>query len=150
MTHHNDHDHDDHHNDQIHYEPTRTLEPFPPTGTHETNVEPAFERFLPMPVPSIIKSDYLFGLPLKSTLTGQTLSDETIERFIVQSVSEIEHSLQLFISPITINRERHNYAWQDFFYASPPNRASSEVARRPDRSGSCGMLPHRKACPQHW
>ena len=115
MTHHNDHD--DHHNDQIHYEPTRTLEPFPPTGTHETNVEPAFERFLPMPVPSIIKSDYLFGLPLKSTLTGQTLSDETIERFIVQSVSEIEHSLQLFISPITINRERHNYAWQDFFYA---------------------------------
>ena len=98
-------------------EPTPTIEPFPAHGTMPTESEPSFARFAPLPTPDTIKQDYLFGLPLKSALTGQTLADETIERFIVQSISEIEHSLNLYISPITIEREAHSYQWVDFFYA---------------------------------
>lgn len=97
--------------------PTPTLQPFPSHGSDNSDVEPAFQRFMPLPTPQIIKDDYLFGIPLRSALTNQTVSDATIERFIVQSISEIEHEHQIYISPVTVNRERQDYSWNTFFHS---------------------------------
>jgi hypothetical protein len=90
------------------------IAPFPPHGTESTLVEAGFQRFLPLPTPTTMKDAYLFGIPLRSPLTKQTLPDSAIQMFITQAISEIEHDLTLFISPIVIQDERHNYHWHDF------------------------------------
>lgn len=99
------------------YNPQSTRPSFPPAGTSGHDIEPGFKRFLPMPTPQTVKDNYLFGVPLKSPITKETLKDEVIQSTIVKCISEIEHDLKLFISPVTIKKERINYSWMDFYYA---------------------------------
>jgi len=99
------------------YDPMKTIQPFPAHGSDSSDVEPGFKRFVTMPTASDVKRKQLFGIPLKAALTKETLSDETIQEFVVQAISEIEHTLQLYISPVTIRKERHNYAWNEFYSA---------------------------------
>jgi hypothetical protein len=99
------------------FDPKQTIQPFPPHGTEPSDIEPGFVRFAPMPTPQSIKDNKLFGIPLRSALTKQTLPDSVIQDAISKAVSEIEHTLKLFISPVTIKRERHNYSWNNFYHA---------------------------------
>lgn len=99
------------------YDPTKTIAPFPPSGTDGNDIEPGFKRFVSMPTVQEVKDRQLFGIPLRSALTKQTLPDSVIADAIVKATSEIEHTLQLFISPVTIKKEPHNYAWNEFYYA---------------------------------
>ena len=99
------------------YDPKNTVEPFPAHGSDPSDIEPGFLRFSAMPTVQDIKDRVLFGIPLKSALTKQTLPDSVIQDAIVKAVSEIEHTLKLYISPVTIKKERHNYHWNDYQYA---------------------------------
>ena len=65
-------------------------------------------RFLPVPTPQVLRDGPLFGIPLQSYLTGQTITDATLQRYIDESISEIEHTLDLYITPITF-KERTDY-----------------------------------------
>jgi hypothetical protein len=72
-----------------------------------------FERYLPLPTPTDMKKRSLFGIPLKSQLTGETVDDETLAYYINAAVSEIEHELDLYLTPTRFN-EKHDYNRRDF------------------------------------
>jgi len=99
------------------YDPKATQPSFPPAGTGGHDIEPGFKRFMSMPTVQEVKENQLFGIPLRSALTKQELPDRVIQNYIMKAVSEIEHTLRLFISPVTIKQERHNYAWNEFYNA---------------------------------
>ncbi len=92
---------------------TPTIQPWPANATKQ---EPGSDRYLPLPTPESMKQGALFGLPLRSSLTGQLLTDHTIESYINQAISEIEHTLNLFITPVEFS-ERHDYSREMQFYA---------------------------------
>ena len=99
------------------YDPLDIISPFPYHGTAPSDVEPGFKRFTTMPTPVDIKTNQLFGVPLISPLTKERLTDDIIQNFIHKAVSEIEHEIKIYISPVTIHQERINYSWNDFYYA---------------------------------
>jgi hypothetical protein len=72
-----------------------------------------FERYMPLPTPTNLKDRALFGIPLTSALTGQTISDETIKHYIDSAISELEHELDLYITPVTFE-EKHDYNRHEF------------------------------------
>lgn len=92
---------------------TPTVAPFP---AFEIEMESTPNRFLPLPTPASLKDTVLFGIPLRSFLTGQEVSDEALQRFIDESISEIEHTLDLYITPVTF-RERHDYSRELQFWS---------------------------------
>lgn len=65
-------------------------------------------RFTDLPTPETMKARTLFGIPLRSYLTGQEVTDETLQYYIDVSISELEHSLDMYISPVEFD-ERHDY-----------------------------------------
>ncbi|CAM6003908.1 unnamed protein product [Sphagnum balticum] len=79
-------------------------------------VKQEMDRYLPLPTPETLKRGVLFGLPLKSFLTGEAVDDRTLESYISQAISEIEHTLNLFITPVTFD-ERHDYSREMQFWA---------------------------------
>ena len=92
---------------------TPTVQPFPVWSTHQ---EEGFKRYLPIPDAKAMKERDLFGLPLRSYLTGQEVTDETIESYVVEAISEIEHTLDLYITPVTFE-ERHDYSREMQFWS---------------------------------
>jgi hypothetical protein len=66
-------------------------------------------RFAPLPTPAIMRKKSLFGIPLKSFMTNEEVEDDTLQAYIDAAVSEIEHSLDLYLSPIQFE-ERHDYS----------------------------------------
>lgn len=70
--------------------------------------QPAVTRYLPLPTPQTLKDTSLFGIPLKSSLTGQTVSDTTLNNYIIKAISHLEHELNIFITPVNFE-ERHDY-----------------------------------------
>lgn len=99
------------------FDPMTSRPSFPASGTGGHDIEPGFLRFGGIPTVQNVKDNYLFGIPLRSALTKQDLPDSTIQDSIIKAISEIEHSIKLFISPVTIKQERHNYAWNEFYFA---------------------------------
>jgi hypothetical protein len=91
------------------------VNPFPNNSTSkETNLHPAgFERLGKLPTPDYLKKSVLFGIPMKSAMTGQELSDEVLSTYISEAISEIEHELNMFITP-TEFEERHDYSQKHF------------------------------------
>jgi hypothetical protein len=87
---------------------TPTNTPFPAFGIEQ---DPSTNRYIPIPTPESLKRTVLFGLPLRSFLTGEQVSDEALQQYIDQSISEIEHMLDMYITPVTF-RERHDYKAQ--------------------------------------
>lgn len=85
---------------------TPQIAPFPAWATGEE--EPKVQRFLPLPTPESLKNGALFGIPLKSALTQQEMSDETLQNYIDESISLIEHMLDLYITPVDFT-EKHDY-----------------------------------------
>jgi len=76
-------------------------------------IEPHVERYSKLPDVEEFKARYLFGIPLTSALTGQTLADSTIEYYIKSAVSELEHILDLYITPVVF-KEAHDYKRENF------------------------------------
>jgi hypothetical protein len=50
-----------------------------------------------------------------SSLNGEKLSDETIDFYIHSAISELEHTLDMYITPVTFlerhDYRRHNFTW---------------------------------------
>lgn len=86
-------------------------QPFPLRHTEE--LQPSVERFCPLPTVADIKSRKLFGIPLTSSLTGETLNDSAIDFYIKAAISEIEHVLDINITPVKY-REKHDYRRHNF------------------------------------
>jgi len=70
--------------------------------------QPSVTRYLPLPTAQTLKETSLFGIPLKSALTGQTISDTTLNDYITKAISRLEHELNIFITPVAFE-ERHDY-----------------------------------------
>lgn len=85
---------------------TTTQNPFPYLGIEEESTP---TRFSPLPTPQSLRGSVLFGIPLRSFLTGEEVTDAALQSFIDQAISEIEHVLDLYITPVTF-RERHDYS----------------------------------------
>lgn len=83
---------------------TNQVQPFPSWATDQNGAN----RYLPIPTAARMKKQSLFGVPLTSRLTGETVEDATLETYIAESISEIEHELDLYITP-TQFAERHDY-----------------------------------------
>lgn len=94
---------------------TPTVQPFPVWATGQ-DPHKGFDRYMHVPTPETMKRRTLFGLPLRSFLTNEEVSDETLQDFINEAVSEIEHTLDLYITPVTFE-ERHDYSREMQFYA---------------------------------
>ena len=92
---------------------TPPIEIFPYRATEQ--FEPSVERYRPLPTVCDIKDNKLFGIPLKSSLTGQEMKDKTIQFYIDAAISEIEHMLDLYITPVkfleTHDYERSRFTW---------------------------------------
>lgn len=91
------------------FEPTELVNPFPSRG----EVEPGFQRLETLMTPQMLKEQYLFGIPLKSQLTGEEMSDDTLKAFIVRAVSQIEHEAHLQISPVKFT-DKYDYNIWDY------------------------------------
>lgn len=92
------------------FDPTPKLPPFP---ERSVSLEPGLSRYEPLMNVERMKSDYLFGIPLKSSLTKQEFSDDSIQRFIVRAISEVEHELLINISPVKYE-DRYDYDLWDY------------------------------------
>ena len=92
---------------------TDTIAPFPSANVDQ---DPGVNRYVSIPTPSDLRDRTLFGIPLKSALTGQELNDDAIQNFIDQSISELEHTLDLYITPVTF-QEQQDYDRQLQFWS---------------------------------
>jgi hypothetical protein len=92
---------------------TPTHSPFP---SWEVEQESAPNRYLPIPTPASMRATSLFGIPLKSFLTGEDVTDAAIQQYIDQAISEIEHTLDLYVTPVVFS-ERHDYSRHQFFWS---------------------------------
>jgi hypothetical protein len=92
---------------------TNTTSAFP---AFEIEQDPSQDRYSTLPTADSMKQTVLFGLPLKSFLTGQEVTNETIEHYIKEAISEVEHMLDLYVTPVTF-RERHDYSRHQFFWS---------------------------------
>lgn len=79
-------------------------------------LEPSVQRFSPLPTPAMLKKTKLFGIPLRSALTNEELSDEAIQFYINSAISEIEHMLDMNITPVRY-REKHDYRRSEFTWS---------------------------------
>jgi hypothetical protein len=70
--------------------------------------QPKIDRYCELPTPALLKKTKLFGIPLCSSLTGEELGDDAIQFYINSAMSEIEHMLDLNITPVQY-REKHDY-----------------------------------------
>jgi len=84
--------------------PEETMFPLRSTSDEGTSVS----RYCPLPTPEKIRKRKLFGIPLCSSLTGEELGDDTIQFYIDSAISEIEHVLDLYITPVKF-KEKHDY-----------------------------------------
>ena len=80
--------------------------PFPFMNSEQE--QPSVTRYLSLPTPQSLKETSLFGIPLKSALTGQTISDAVLNDYITKAISRLEHELNIFITPVAFE-ERHDY-----------------------------------------
>jgi hypothetical protein len=95
---------------------TQTTTPFP---YQEIEQEGTPNRYMTLPTPASLRTTVLFGIPLRSFLTGEEVSDAALQHYIDEAMSEIEHILDLYITPVVF-RERHDYSaelqWWSFGY----------------------------------
>ena len=86
---------------------------FPVWAPNGEDITGAFQRYSALPTAAQMKARALFGIPLRSQLTGETISDETIKYYIDAAVSELEHELDLYITPVQF-MEKHDYSKHEF------------------------------------
>ena len=75
---------------------------------HTDELTPKVDRFCSLPTPADVKKTKLFGIPLRSSLTDEEMSDDAINFWINTAISELEHVLDISITPVRY-REKHDY-----------------------------------------
>jgi hypothetical protein len=90
---------------------TPQQEPFP--LRHSEEVTPKVDRFCALPTAADVRKRKLFGIPLCSFLTGDEIEDSTIDFYINSAISELEHTLDLYITPVKF-RDRYDYRRENF------------------------------------
>lgn len=103
---------------------------FPLRSTEQ--LEPSVTRYCPIPTAAQVKTNKLFGIPLVSNLTGEELQDEAIDFYIKTAISEIEHSLDLYITPVKFyeryDYDRHSFSW-NYNYLKLDHRPILEISK---------------------
>lgn len=92
---------------------TPTVAPFPSWNIEQ---DATMDRYAALPDADTMKRRSLFGIPLKSFLTNETVSDETLEDYIKSAISEVEHALDIYITPVKF-AERHDYSREMQFWS---------------------------------
>jgi len=90
---------------------TPTISQFP-LWASDQGTQPV-DRYESMVTPEEMKRRSLFGIPLKSSMTGETVPDATLQDYINQAISQVEHALDIYITP-TQFQEKHDYN-REFF-----------------------------------
>jgi hypothetical protein len=103
---------------------TPNIELFPIWATNE--VQPSVERFSKLPTPEDMRKRSLFGIPLRSAFTNQEITDDVLEQYLKEAISEIEHVLDLYITPVKFyekhDYERHDFTWNyNYIKLNHPN-----------------------------
>lgn len=93
---------------------TAPISSFPLRATNE--IEPSVDRYSALPTPDDMRNQSLFGIPLKSALTGQTVTDATLQSYINQAISQIEHTLDIYITPVQF-LDKHDYVREMFAHS---------------------------------
>jgi hypothetical protein len=60
-----------------------------------------------------MRSTVLFGIPLRSAMNQQLVTDETIQHYVNSALSAIEHELDMYITPVKF-KEKHDFV-KDMF-----------------------------------
>ena len=92
---------------------TPTVAPFPSWGVEQSST---MERYASLPTPESMRKKSLFGLPLRSFLTNEEVTDETLQKYINEAISQIEHELDIYITPVTFE-ERQDYSREMQFWS---------------------------------
>ena len=89
---------------------TKKLTQFPLYVNEQETDSHGLVRYEAIPTPEKLKRKSLFGIPLVSRLTHppQEISDETLQDYINEAISKIEHVLDIYIKPIAIE-EDHDF-----------------------------------------
>lgn len=100
-----------------------------------------FERYGNLPTPTDMKSRALFGIPLKSQLTGEEVTDEMIKHYVDSAISQLEHELDLYITPVTFEEKhdykKHEFTWNyNYLKLNHPNVISVEKVELSFSNGS--------------
>ena len=88
-----------------------------------TELDDSVNRYGEVPTVQVMRDVYLFGIPLKSSLTQQVVSDMMIQTFIDAAISQLEMDLNITITP-TLFDERHDWIreqWTNSFGWLKPN-----------------------------
>jgi hypothetical protein len=76
-----------------------------------------FDRVEPFLTPERLKAEFLFGIPLKSILTNETMSDDTLKILISKAASEVEAECRVDIFQVQRkvrlewDRTKHLQGW---------------------------------------
>jgi hypothetical protein len=92
---------------------TPTVAPFPSWSVQQ---DASMDRYAALPDAATMKRRSLFGIPLRSFLTNEVVSDETLDDYVKQAISELEHTLDLYITPVTFE-ERQDYSREMQFWS---------------------------------
>lgn len=114
---------------------------FPVWSNNGEDITGKFDRYGSLPSPTDMKQRSLFGIPLRSELTGEEVSDEMIKNYIDTAVSELEHELDLYITPVTFDEKhdykKHEFTWNyNYLKLNHPNVISVEEVELSFSNGS--------------
>lgn len=114
---------------------------FPVWSNNGEDITGQFDRYGDLPTPTDMKQRALFGIPLKSELTGEEVSDDMIKHYIDAAVSELEHELDLYITPVTFEEKhdykKHEFTWNyNYLKLNHPNVISIEEVELSFSNGS--------------
>ena len=92
----------------------------------EEELTPKVDRFNPLPTPTTLRQGALFGIPMQSAFTNDSVTDEQLQRYINEAISEVEHLLDLYITPVKFKEKhdylRHNFTWNyNYLKLNHPN-----------------------------
>ena len=94
-------------------------------------LEPKVDRFQAIPTATDLRARTLFGIPLKSSFTDEELTDAAIDFYIKAAISVIEHTLDMYITPVQFKEKhdyrRHSFTWSyNYLKVDHPNILSVE------------------------
>lgn len=92
------------------FDPTPFTKPSPPRAI---DAEPGFTRLEPLITPREIRKQFLFGMKLKSVMTGEEMEDPDIQAQITRAISRVEHGAKIHVSPVKF-KEPHDYSTWDY------------------------------------
>lgn len=92
---------------------TPTVNPFPNWATDQDTTS---SRYMPMVTPSDMRRRTLFGIPLRSQFTGDEVDDSVLQEHIDQAISEVEHELDIYLTPVKFS-ERKDYNREMQFFS---------------------------------